>query len=324
MTGTKPSIPLRYHVEYGLVRLLRGLLLSMPVDLASFLMGKIWRLLAPLNGRHERVLRHMDWALGDEMDRKERERCARAMWENIGRTFCEGLISDRLLREKWRFRIEDDAFRHWSEECRNGALLITHHFGNWELTSAPTVLFTDHEVMGIYKRVKNPLVESYFLKIRAPLFPGGLFSQQRGAARHAISRIKAGSDMAMVADLRDNRGVRVELFGMPAFMTSFPATLALRFDKPLFVAQLRRLRGARFILDMRKIEFVPSGDFSRDCEALTQAMHRQFERWIRDNPHQWMWAPYRWSGRRDEQTKPEPWTESSEGSTTRFPQNLDN
>lgn len=309
MQKTKSPIKTRYYAEYFLTRLLRGVLYALPIDVASFLMGKIWRLIGPLNPRHRRVLRHMEWALGRETSAADREALARDMWENLGRTFAEGLISDRIIADPHRFNVADPAFADWAENCRDGSLLVTHHYGNWELSSLPSVLFSDHKVMGIYRRVKNPLVERFFLEKRSHLFPGGLYSQSGGAARQAVMRVKSGSDMAMVVDLRDNRGVTVNFFDMPASMSSFPATLAVKFSKPVFIAQLRRLSGAHFKLDIRRLDLPDTGDFEADCTWLTQQVFTQFEAWIRADPAQWMWAPYRWSGRRDEETKPISWAE---------------
>lgn len=305
--SSKETIKAQHYIEYMLVRFLRGLLLVMPVDIASFLMGKAWRLIGPLNVRHQRVLRHMEWAFGDEYALAERQRFARDMWENIGRTFAEGLISDRLLQDKSRFKFDEELFRIWNDECTDGALLITHHFGNWELSCAPTVLFSDRKVMGIYKRVKNPLVEKFFLQQRSILFRGGLFSQEHGAARKTIQYLKAGYNMAMVADLRDLKGLPVCFFNMPTYVTSFPAVLAVKFQKPVFVAQLRRTQGAHFMMDIEKLDIELTGDNDRDIQVVTQAIHAQFENWIRQTPSQWMWAPYRWAGRREGKEKPQSW-----------------
>ena len=307
MKNDHQPIKLKYYIEYALLRLLRGILFAMPVDWASSLMGQIWRCVGPFNARHKRALRHMEWALTDITSHKEREKIARAMWENLGRTFCEGLIADRLRDDTARFEVDQAAVEQWNRETQQGALLVTHHFGNWELACAPVLHHTNQKVMGIYRRIKNPLVEDFMIRLREPLFPGGLFSQQNGAARKTVSALKAGGIMAMVGDLRDNRGVKVSLFDMPASLSTFPAILALKFDKPIYVAQTRRKKGAYFALDFERIAKPDSGNFEKDCQLLTQALHTQFEKWIRANPEQWMWAPYRWSGRYDETGKPQSW-----------------
>ncbi|MEP3266093.1 MAG: hypothetical protein ABJN78_10070 [Hyphomicrobiales bacterium] len=302
----KKFIPTRYkhYTEYILLRFIRLILLCMPVDMASYLMGKAWRIIAPFNKRHQRAIRHMEWALGDDSTPIEREKIARAMWENIGRTFCEGLISDRILKNPKRIIADSETFRHWNEECKDGALLLTHHFGNWELSSAPAVLYSDHKILGVYKSIRNPLVEGFFLKLRKPLFPGGIYSQQDGAAKKSIEKIRNGIDMAMVCDLRFNRGTPIKFFNMPFPVSSFPETLAIKYKKPVFAAQLRRVKGAHFALDMKQIHYEVTGNLKIDNRNLTQALHSQFELWIRENPEQWMWAPYRWTHRLQPIKKP--------------------
>ncbi len=304
----KPEkIALKYYIEYGLMRCIRFILLCLPIDIASLVTGKIWRFIAPFNKRHKRVLRHMEWALGEETSPKEREKYARDMWENLGRIFCEGLIADYIAEEKNRFDISHPLFKHWEEECQDGSLLITHHYGNWELVAGTVSLFTDHKMMGVYRRIKNPLVEEFMLNMRAPLFTGGLFSQAHGAARQAVASLRRGDDMSMVADLRDGQGFTINFFNMPAKVTSFPANLSVKFNKPIFAAQLRRTKGVNFVLDIQKIEIDKMDDKFKDEWVITQAIHKQFEDWIRQGPSQWMWAPYRWSVRRDAIKKPMDW-----------------
>lgn len=281
----------------------------MPVDLTSFLMGKVWRLVGPLNHRHKRALRHMEWALAEETTAVERETLTREMWENLGRTFAEALISDQMLQKKNRFIIDEEKFRQWHDDSPKGSLLVTHHFGNWELVSAAEVLNGTKQVMGVYKHVKNPFVEGFLHKIRAPLFTGGLFSQRNQAVTRMVEHIRNNKDIAMVADLRDVKGMKVNLFNMPTPVTTFPAAVAVRYQKPLFVVQLRRTKGAFFTTDIEKITVTLSGEKTKDIETITQAIHSQFESWIRQNPSQWMWAPYRWTSRHDPIGKPTGWSE---------------
>ena len=300
-----------HYVELLLFTFLRVIFMCMPIDMASYLIGKSWRLLGPLNKRHQRVLRHIEWAMGDEYTSPQREKIARDMWENLGRTSCEALIADKILKDPKRIIADNDTFRHWSNECNDGAMLLTHHFGNWELSSAPTVLYTDHKIFGIYKQIKNPLIESFILKLRRPLFPGGLYSERSGGAKKALANIRNGIDMAMVCDLRFNSGNVVNFFDMPFPVSNFPETLAIKYKKPVFAAQLRRLKGAYFTLDMKQIKYKNTGNIKADSYHLTQALHTQFEEWIRENPEQWMWAPYRWSHRHSSIEKPLSWIQFS-------------
>lgn len=270
-------------------------------------MGKSWRLLAPLNIRHKRVLRHLTWALGDQTTGSERGKIARAMWENLGRTFAEALILDKIIRDQSRVQIDPVMLSKWTDHTDKAAIFMSHHFGNWELNAAPALWHTDQAVMGVYKRVKNKLVEDWIKTIRDGIYKGGLYTESDNPARTILQQLRRGISFAMISDLRDGQGMDVNLFDMPTKVSIFPTSLAVKVGLPVFLTQVRRTKGAHFILDMVKIEIEATGDQQQDIETLTQACHAQFEEWIKANPEQWMWAPYRWKGRYESDEKPMSW-----------------
>ena len=185
---------------------------------------------------------------------------------------------------------------------------MSHHFGNWELNAVPALWHTDRAVMGVYKRVKNNLVENWVKSLRDDIYRGGLFTESDNPARRILQQLRKGVSFAMISDLRDGRGIDINLFEMPTKVSVFTTTLAVKVDLPVFLTQVRRTNGARFVLDMVQIKFAKTGDQQRDIETLTQACHAQFERWIKMHPEQWMWAPYRWKGRYESDEKPISWS----------------
>lgn len=304
---TRPTIS--HWLELIGLKLLRLILLALPIDIASWLMGKIWRLLAPFNIRHKRVLRHIDWALGNQTNLTERHKIASNMWENLGRTFAEALILDKIVRDPSRVQIDPNALTQWIEHEDKAAIFISHHFGNWELNAAPALWHTDRAIMGVYKRVKNKLVENWVKSIRDGIYKGGLYTESDNPARTILQQLRQGVSFAMICDLRDGRGLDVNLFDMPTKVTAFPTSLAIKVGLPVFLTQIRRTNGANFTLDMMKIEIEKTGNQQQDIETLTQACHTQFEEWIKRHPEQWMWAPYRWKGRYESDDKPISWAQ---------------
>ncbi|MEP3630807.1 MAG: lauroyl acyltransferase [Hyphomicrobiales bacterium] len=304
----EPQPPISHRFElYGL-KFLRAILLALRIDAASWVMGKVWRLIGPLNVRHKRVLRHMEWALGDETTPLQRDKIARDMWENLGRTFAEALIVDKIVQDRSRIQVDQAVLSQWTNSGDKAAVFMSHHFGNWELNAVPALWHTDHDVLGVYKRVKNRLVEDWFKSIRDELYKGGLYTESDKPARTILQKLRKGVSFAMISDLRDGKGVDVDLFGMPTKVSIFPTSLAVKVGLPVFLTQIRRTNGANFTLDMVKIDIEKSGDQQHDIETLTQACHSQFEEWIKDQPEQWMWAPYRWKGRYEGDEKPMSWT----------------
>ena len=74
-------LDLRYRLEYLVLRFLIGIVRLFPIDLAANVSAKAWRLIAPYNRRHKRALLNLERAFPDKT-REERERIARAAWEN--------------------------------------------------------------------------------------------------------------------------------------------------------------------------------------------------------------------------------------------------
>ena len=270
-------------------------------------MGKSWRLLAPLNRRHKRAVRHITWALGDDTTSTERGKIIRDMWENLGRTFAEALILDKIIRDQSRIQVDPVALSEWTDNHDNAAIFMSHHFGNWELNAVPALWHTDRLIMGVYKRVKNRLVEDWIKSLRDNIYKGGLYTKSDKPARTILQQLRKGVNFAMIADLRDPRGVDVNLFDMPTKVSVFPTSLSVKTGLPIFLTQVRRTKGAHFILNMVKMEIPKTGNQQLDIQALTQACHTQFEGWIKAHPEQWMWAPYRWKGRYENTDKPNSW-----------------
>ena len=78
----------RYAIEYAAFRFVAAVFGALPIETASSLSGFFWRLIAPRLTRHKRALDNLAAAF-PEKTVAECEAIARAMWENLGRTFGE-------------------------------------------------------------------------------------------------------------------------------------------------------------------------------------------------------------------------------------------
>jgi KDO2-lipid IV(A) lauroyltransferase len=277
-------------VEYLALRLVEALLIALGVDRASALMGRCWRIFAPFNPRHARAGRHIAAAL-PELDAKARRRLLGDMWENLGRTAAEAILLPRLLAEPDRISVDIPA--DVVERARRGAIFVSLHTGNWEIVSQPLVA-AGVSVHAVYKPLSNPWVERFLVARRSALYGDGLVPRDHGIALRLRTLARTGATLAMLADLRDSTSIDVEFFGRPAHAMPFPAMLARRLNRPLFVGRTIRLDGVRFRIEGRWLEVPHGPDPEADTAALTQTIHRVFEGWIREHPEQWMWALRKW------------------------------
>ncbi len=281
----------RYLLEYAAFRLVGLLVAILPIEMASGLMGRLWRMAAPSMHRHPRALAHLSAAF-PERSREDIEAIAADMWEGLGRTFAESFMIDRIVRAG-RVSTDVQALLEAVRLDGRGAIFVSLHTGNFELGIVPT-LEAGIKCAGVYQRIRNPFVDRYSVKMRRSRYPRGMFARDPHVGRLFLRIVRDGGAVAMLADLRDRRGVSVPFFARPAPSTPFPAFLARTTGAPIIIARVVRLPGVRFRIEAETYRVPVTGDREADVLEGTAAIQARFEAWIRENPSQWMWAHRRW------------------------------
>jgi Kdo2-lipid IVA lauroyltransferase/acyltransferase len=281
---------LSHRVEYAALRTIAAGLNLLGIDRASALMGRLWRLFAPLNARHARADRHLALSF-PEMSAEERARILDRMWDNLGRTAAETILLPRLIAEPERIVCDVPAAE--LEKARTGAIFVSLHTGNWEIVSIP-LRDAGLDLKAVYKPLTNPYVEEWLARLRRSLYAAGLTRLDRGIALKLRSFARSGATLAIIADHRDDTHIEIDFFGRPSGAMPFPAMLARRLGLPIFVGRSIRTEGAHFRVDGHWLEVPVTADPEADTRALTITIHAVFEGWIREHPEQWMWAHRKW------------------------------
>ncbi len=297
-----PFRDLRYRLEYGVLRLLIGIVRLFPIDVAGTISGKMWRLIAPHNRRHKRALANLECAFPDKTP-AERERIARAMWENLGRVMAETMNIDRILKEPDRLHITNGHVIQRYKDKMGPVLIVTMHMGNWELGMWPITL-AGVRPAGVYRLVKNPYVDRYLRAQRKDLYPGGLFGSRRAAgneggqktARLIMDYVRQGGRLGFISDLYDAQGIAVPFFGYPAKSMPIAAMIARRVGARIWIGRCVRIgKRACFDVNVNELRIPRTANQAEDIRAITAAIQRHFEVWIREAPEQFMWSNRRWS-----------------------------
>jgi KDO2-lipid IV(A) lauroyltransferase len=282
---------LRYRLEYALYLLFGGAMRLLPIETASAITGTLVRWLAPLSRRHQRVIDQLKFAYPEKSD-EELASLAQQSWDTMGRVFAESFRLDEILQSD-RVVIEDfDAVHARVAQC-DGFVACTAHQGNWEI-AAVSLAKMGIKTAGIYRRLKNPLVDANVRQQRLVLYPDGLLQKQHSTALTATKYVKGGGALSVMADLRERRGPKVPFFGHPAPSNPFPAMIAVTLNKPVFIAHVMREPGVRFKIAVSEIEVAHSGDRDADILETTARIQAALEKNIRMRPGEWMWSLARW------------------------------
>jgi len=294
----------RYRIEYLLLRLIAGVVRLVPIEVGVNASGKIWRLVAPYDRRHRRALENLAIAFPD-MGLAEREKVARAMWENLGRVMAETMQIDRIIAEPDRIALTPLTAKVF-ERYRNkmgAAIGVTLHMGNWELAAWPMTVAGNNPA-AVYRTVKNPYVDRYLRQLRRNLYPGGLLGKGRidgspeegqKTARQIMDFVRQGGRLGLVCDLHDRTGIAVPFFGRPARSVTIPAMIARRVGARIWLSRCLRLGNrSRFQIELKELKVPRTANQADDVKWITAEMQKQFEAWIREAPEQWSWNNRRW------------------------------
>lgn len=287
--------PIKYLLEYAAFRCLTVFVRALPLEFASNLSGRLWRLVAPFLSRHKRALGAIAQCF-PEQDKAWHAAHINEMWDNLGRVFAESFHLEEIAGTG-RIDLENIEEIRAILGDRTQFVAAAVHLGNWEIGTTVTPLFGARSC-GIYQPLHNPLIERHVRSMRAPLYPAGIFPKQNDAARQVIRAMRGGATLTTMGDLREWTGPSVNFFGRPAPSNTFPALMARTFSIPLFAGFVARVpkdgSSVRFRARMVEIPVPHTDDRDADIKAATAAMQRQFEAFIREYPGQWMWAHRRW------------------------------
>lgn len=265
----------------------------LPVDWVSGLGAALFKALGPLTGSHRIAERNIRLAF-PELDARGRAALLKAQWDNLGRTFFEFPLSDRLTPESGRVDVVGAERLAAIAASGRPAVFVSGHLANWEVM-ASVIVNAGLPCQITYRAANNPYVDRRIKQGRAR-YGVRLFAPKGGeGARELLEAMDRGESVALMNDQKFNGGPAVPFFGIPANTASGPTRLALRCGVDLQPMSVQRLGGARFrVVVHEPIPVVDTGDRAADLEAGVAKVNAFVEARVRERPAEWFWVHKRW------------------------------
>lgn len=247
--------------------------------------------------RYRRVaLANLERAFGAEWDRERIEEMARESFRHLGMTLVEFFLRmPRITGEEVEREVLFEGQEHFEEAFKRGkgVLLITGHYGNWEIMG-PRLVRAGYQVNAVSRTADDPGTERMIEEIRTR--SGMRTIPRRQAARMGLAALRRNEILGILLDQNAAEGgVFVPFFGYPASTATGPAVFALKTGAaivPTFC--LREPDGTHRMKVWPPIYPEPTGDRARDVEQLTAEITRVIEMQIRERPELWFWLHNRW------------------------------
>jgi KDO2-lipid IV(A) lauroyltransferase len=274
----------------------KGLIKLLPRKVCLALGCMLGRTVYFVDKKHRGIaFKNLHIAFGEEMPEPEKKRIAQSSFEHFGKALIDILKFSSLTEEKKEEQLSIDGEAHIQNALTKGkgALILTAHYGNWELGIKPLSKLGEFHVIARALDIKR--LENELLTIREGFGAKVIYKQQ--ATRHTLRALKENKIVAILIDqnVLHDEAIFVDFFGKLAGTTPGLATFHLRSGAPIIPAFcMPTPSGGYHVHIMEGLEFSPTGDHSADVLHITQECTKIIEDQIRDKPEFWLWFHDRW------------------------------
>jgi len=267
-------------------------------ELKPSLVGSAMYSLFPL--RRRIVMANLRRVFGDLLSEAELRRLARCFYSHFVKTIAEDLVmlvsSERRIAEQ----VDVVGVEHIlkAAEQGKGVLILTGHFGNWELSAGAAMLQFkqyQHRFHVIRKSLApglEGLVFGRFRKAGLRIIPAA------NALTHVFDELEKNDVIIFIMDQHavvGSKAVAVEFFGEEAGTNRSLALVARQSGAPVIPASSYRRPDGRHVMQFHPpLEWISADSSREEIYLNTLGYNQVLEKFVLDHPDQWWWMHRRW------------------------------
>lgn len=289
--------PLSQLLEYSAFRLGVLLLAHLPFPVIYALSDAAAFLLHRVLGYREKVVMPNLRASFPEKSEAELQGIRKRFYAHLADILLEGLkglyISKKEVLRRYRF-VNPELVNRYFREGRH-VFAMPAHYGNWEWGVLSFALQVEHDVVGVYKPIHNPLVERFMAKRRTRF---GLILAPFYTTRQTMENPpERPSLFIMMSDQSPSSHKKAQWVN---FLNQETACLhgadfySRRLDCPVLFMDIQRVRRGFYEIEFSLLAEHPAQTPEGEITRLYMA---KLESVIREKPADWLWSHRRWKRR---------------------------
>jgi len=287
---------LRRYFLYYLARVMVFLFSLIPVKAALAIASGLGACAFYILPRYRKLtIDNLKSAFGSEKSQAEIEGVALGVFKNLGKNAVELVNLPKFNKARMdtfvRFRNRDRLDKAY--ERGRGIVLLTAHFGSWELMAA-ALRENGYPGVTIGRRIYFHKYDDFLNKLRKSRDVEVIYRDE--SPRKMLKTLKKNWIVGIVADqdVDSVDGVFVDFFGRKAYTPSGPVVLARASGAVLLPVFIIREGDWHTIAIDNPIDLRDTGDKEADLIYNTQKWSNVVESYIRKYPDQWVWMHRRW------------------------------
>lgn len=242
------------------------------------------------------MLSNLHIAFKDKYSKQELEEISIRSYQNLCRSVAEFIRFPQLSKEDilQMVKLEGEEILKKELEKGKGAILVSAHFGNWEML-AIRLSVVGYPLTAIGRDQNDSIVNDIIAKFRAgfgtKVIPRGVPVYER-----IITLLKNNELIALVADQNaGTNGIFVDFFGKKASSFKGPGLFAVKADAPIVpIFILREGFNKHKAVILEPIKIKATGNPQQDVYLYTEAYTKVIEQMVAAYPDHWLWLHKRW------------------------------
>ena len=240
--------------------------------------------------KSEKIIKKNIRTYSKDISNLEEKEIIKGMWSNYGMTFIEYIFLDYLKKNNSHIFIEGEEYLSALIKKNKPVIFVSGHFANFELMSME-ISKREIPLATIYRPLNNIFLNPLMEYLRKKFVCRNQIKKGINGVRDAINFIKKKYCIALMIDQRVSEGEKINFFGEPAFTTTLPAQLALKYNLSIVPVYIERVGKNKFKIKFEK-EILPK-NFENKLK-ITEKLNQVIENMIIKNPKQWIWTHNRW------------------------------
>jgi len=288
------------YIYLGLYKFFGFLFKILPDVLIRKLMYGLAWLVYTLNAKHRnRIKNNLELVCHSVKDDTERKRIGIHAFMNLldtvfGIVRRDGIPKNQVLQN---ITFEgSEIIEKYQKEDKN-FILVTGHYGNWELLSQSIAIKFDLRLVGVGRKIDSDMMDKVLKNNREQFNVEMVY--KKGAMKDSIKAIRQGKTIGILTDqaIGKSQSINVDFFGIDATHTPLASILSRKFDLDLIPAFISTEDYINYKVKIyNPIKSLKTDDHEKDLSTLTQLQANIMEQVIKENPKQWFWMHRRWKG----------------------------
>ena len=219
-----------------------------------------------------------------------KKKITESMWKNYGMTFIEYVFLSSFRKKNSHIIIKKEENLKEIIEENEPVIFISGHFANFELMSME-ISKKKIPLATIYRPLNNIFINPFMEYLRKKYVCRNQIKKGIKGVRETIEYIKKKHSIALMIDQRVSEGKRINFFNKPAFTTTLPAQLSIKFALNIAPVYKQRTTNNNFQIEFQKK--INPKNFKNKID-LTEELNKIIEKMLMKNPNQWIWTHNRW------------------------------